>query len=306
VRLIPVIGFVLSLSACGDPLAGVDRLSDVDVADTGVAAALPDAQEVAREGFIGTAAAQNPAPAGRVLQGWIRRAADPGPAAPGSPDVDGAQPQGDTATDVGAPATPAPEAPAGAQDAATDAAPRKQGLFGAPSSPQPQVSRNGPDARDVPFGTLLAFGEIARVCEARGQSLGQRVDSNGQRGFALYDSAPGTGARRTFYVTGFGDECPRQFTAANALFGAPSFYEQIRFGPAGENLPVAATDAAYDTVKSSVCRVAGNTPCGARLDSLDASTAFVSAYEFAEINTEWKEFLVHDGTVVAAAVKSVN
>ena len=48
-RLIPVIGAVLALSACGDPLAGVDRLADVDVADTNAAAAaLPDAEVVAR------------------------------------------------------------------------------------------------------------------------------------------------------------------------------------------------------------------------------------------------------------------
>jgi hypothetical protein len=324
-RVLPVIGILLTVAACGDPLAGIDRLSDVDVVDT-TAAALPDADEIAREGFFGTAAAQGSAvpvaaqatsepgaPAG-FLRGLVRRAANADPAAAIVADLttSSAPPasvtEGDvTEGDVRAEAVPVVLAalPPDTLPIRTDAAPRRLGLFGGgASAPADAAARNGPDARDVPFGTALAFGEIARVCEARGQSLGQRVDSNGQRGFALYDSAPGSATGRTFYVTGFGDDCPRQFTAANALFGAPSFYEVIRFGPTGENLPYAATDQAYDKVKSSICGASKNKPCGAKIDTLDSNTAFLSAYEFGEINDSWKEFLVHDGIVLAAAVKS--
>lgn len=308
-RLIPVLGVVLTLSACSDPLAGVDRLADVDVVDITSAAALPDAEELTREGFIGTSAAQGDVPAevadaplpeapraGGFFKGLIKRAANADPAAAIAADV--AQSQDDVTL---AALTPEADTPA------TDATPAQRGggMFGGGAA-KPDRVRVGPDAQDVAFGTVLPFGQIARVCDARGKPLGQKVDSNGRRGFTLYDSNANIRDKRTFYVTGFNDDCPRQFTAANALFGAPSFYEQIRFSPAGENLPYAATDKAYDKVKSATCRAAKNKPCGNKIDTLDGNTVFLSAYEFGEINGEWKEFLVHDGTVLAAAVKSVN
>lgn len=309
-RLIPILGVALTLSACGDPLAGVNRLSDVDVVAQTPAAALPDAEELSREGFIGTSAAQGDVPAevanaqlpeapgaGGFFRGLIKRAANADPAAAIAADV--AQSQ----EEVTLAALP-PEADAPVIDAAP--AERGGGLFGGGRATGPDVVRAGPDALDVPFGTVLPFGQIARVCDARGKPLGEKVDSNGRRGFTLYDSNADIRDKRTFYVTGFRDDCPRQFTAANALFGAPSFYEQIRFSPAGENLPYAATDKAYDKVKSATCRAAKNKPCGGKIDTLDANTVFLTAYEFGEINGQWKEFLVHDGTVLASAVKSAN
>ncbi|MFC6588616.1 hypothetical protein ACFQDZ_16520 [Sulfitobacter pacificus] len=52
------LGLLLVLSACGDPLAGVMRISDVDLAETDATAqALPSDEEIAREGFFGTDAA---------------------------------------------------------------------------------------------------------------------------------------------------------------------------------------------------------------------------------------------------------
>lgn len=305
-RLIPVIGIVLALTACGDPLAGVDRLSDVDVVDANpAAAALPDAEEIAREGFIDTTAAEGDIPAqvatalpaqksgrGGFFRNLVQRVAKAAPATDIVQEQDG---PGDTELAA------LPDAPV------SDATPSRRGLGlfgGGGNSDKKNAARSGPDARDVPFGTVLGFGEIARVCDARGKPLGQEVGSNGRRGFTLYDSNAGLREKRTFYVTGFRDNCPRQFTAANALFGAPSFYEQIRFGPAGEHLPFAATDKAYDKVKSAICRAANNKPCGSKIDTLDANTVFLSAYEFGEINGRWKEFLVHDGTVLAAALKA--
>ena len=58
------------------------------------------------------------------------------------------------------------------------------GLFRGSAKKSPK--RTGPDVRDVPYGTVLAFGEIARSCEARGKSLGKKVDGSGRRGFTLF------------------------------------------------------------------------------------------------------------------------
>ncbi|WP_299027917.1 hypothetical protein [uncultured Sulfitobacter sp.] len=344
-RVLPVFTFVLILAACGDPLAGIGRLSDVDVPpeDAASAAALPDAEEVAREGFIGTSAAEGEVPAavdtgvptetdstqaeaaaapagGGFLRGLIRRAANADPAAAVAADVAAAQSDqvviettpttsanaAETATEteeVQLAALPAPEV-----SPREELQPRRRGigLFGGSAAARGNAPRTGPDQRDVPYGTVLAFGEIARVCEARGKALGKKLGSTGRRGFTLHDSKPGVRDKRTFYVTGFGDNCPRQFTAANALFGAPSFYEQIRFSPAGKHLPYAATDKAYDKVKTKVCRTGKNKPCGGQIGKLDAAAAFVSAYEFHEHNNKWKEFFVSDGAVLAGAVKSAN
>lgn len=320
-RFLPIFAVVVALGGCSDPLAGVDRLDEVDVAEGNtVAAALPDAQEVAREGFLGTPAAEGdvpaelaadegaatpaPATAGGFLRGLIKRAAKADPAEAIAADVASAQSeavvnetQPAESASVELAALPADDVTPAAQEQ-----PRRRGLFG--SARSKDAPRSGPDARDVPFGTVLPFGEIARVCEARGKPMGKKIDKTGRRGFTLYDSNPDVRNKRTFYLTGFSDNCPRQFTAANALFGAPSFYEQIRFSPAGKHLPYADTDKAYDKVKSSVCRVGKKKPCGSKVSKMDTSAAFVSAYEFHEHNGSWKEFFVHDGVVLAGAVKS--
>ncbi|UWR21777.1 hypothetical protein [Sulfitobacter sp. S190] len=303
---------VLGLAACADPLSGVDRLSDVDVPASDTAAVAPDAAEVARDGFLGTDAAE-----GRDLPADAETGADTqATAQSASPD----KPRGFFGRLVDSATAAAPEA-ATPQTAATvvvatrspdaDSAdspqatqPRRGGLFGRGAG---SSARNGPDTADVPYGTVLAFGEIARVCEARGKPLGTRVENMGGRGFALYDTNPGIKSKRTFYLTGFDDKCPRQFTAATALVGAPSFYEVLRFGPAGRHLPYAATDKAYDKVKASVCKVGKRKPCDARrIGRLDKNTAFLSAYEYAETNGRWKEFLIHDGAVLASAVKTTD
>lgn len=324
-RLLPVVGLFLGLAACSDPLAGVDRLADVDVVATDpAAAALPDAQEIAREGFLGTPAAQGDVPdglpdptqvaeasgGGGFFRGLIKRAANADPAAAIAVDV-AARQAGQVVI-----ATTAVTTDGSASDAvpvelaalpAEDAKPRRGGLGlfgGGGASAHKDTARTGPDTRDIAFGTALGFGEIARVCDAKGKSLGKKVASLGRRGFELFDSNADSQNKRAFYITGFSDDCPRQFTAANALFGAPSFYETIRFGPAGEHLPYADTDKAYDGVKSKVCGAGKKKPCGKQIGRLDSELAFVSAYEFGEENSEWKEFLIYDGTVLAAAVKS--
>ena len=194
-------------------------------------------------------------------------------------------------------------------DAPQTAPPRRRmggllGLFGGGSGSVP--AGDGPDARDVAFGTVLPHGEIARVCAAKGKPLGQLVEAARARGFALHDSAPGMTGARTFYITGFSDGCPRQLTAGAAMLSDASSYESYRFGSAAGTLPRAATDAAYDRVKSGVCRVGAAAPCGRKIGKLDASTFFVTAYTGWPGDGHWSEYLIHDGAVMAAALKSAN
>jgi hypothetical protein len=63
-RVIPLVLCGL-LAACSDPLAGLDRISDVDLNENDPsAAALPSEDEIAREGYFGTSAAEGDVPAG--------------------------------------------------------------------------------------------------------------------------------------------------------------------------------------------------------------------------------------------------
>jgi len=181
---------------------------------------------------------------------------------------------------------------------------KKRSLFGNSSR---EIARKGPDAQDVSFGTTLPYGEVARVCDAKGQEdLGRRLGKApaSGRGYALYDSAPDTTGPRTFYITGFKDRCPRQFTAALALFGSPEVHEQLRYGRPSKLYPYSTTDKAYEKVKSSVCKVGKNKPCGAKLKTLERNTVFISTYEKFSDNARWADILLHDGIVAAAAIKT--
>ena len=180
---------------------------------------------------------------------------------------------------------------------------KRRGLFGNAAATAP---RNGPDARDVEYGTVLPYGEVARVCSARGRPMGRKIDKAPARGrgYALFDSDPNSAAPRTFYVTGFNDGCPRQFTAALALMGAPTLHEQLRYGLPSEEYPYSTTDKAYEKVKSSVCRVGKRKPCGAKIGELEKNTVFISTYERFGNNARWADILIHDGAVLAAAIKT--
>jgi hypothetical protein len=176
---------------------------------------------------------------------------------------------------------------------------KKRNLFAA------RAFAAGPDAQDVAIGTTLPFGVVARTCAARGRALGQEIAHFPERGkgYRLHDSAPGTTAPHTFYVSGFRDGCPRQFTAALAIFGAPSMYEQLRYGDAAKDHPNSATDTAYEKVKSQVCGVSRRKPCGRNIKNLERDTVFISAYERFEDNARWADILVHDGAILAANIK---
>ncbi|MGB3245949.1 MAG: hypothetical protein WBB25_15560, partial [Sulfitobacter sp.] len=77
-RKMIVTGSLALLGACGDPLGGLDRISDVDLSENDpAAAALPTDAEVAREGFFGTSAASGEAgavaPAGEAAPPSVRK-----------------------------------------------------------------------------------------------------------------------------------------------------------------------------------------------------------------------------------------
>lgn len=180
---------------------------------------------------------------------------------------------------------------------------KRGGLLGVTRKNTP---RTGADGRDVPYGTILPYGTVARVCDARLKPLGRKIGKAPARGkgYTLYDSDPESTAPRTFYITGFEDACPRQFTAALALFGAPSMHESLRYGRPSDEYPYSDTDKAYEQIKSRVCRVGKRKPCGSALPQLEKTTVFISTYERFSDNARWADILLHDGAVVAAALKT--
>ncbi|WP_323771671.1 hypothetical protein [Antarctobacter sp.] len=177
---------------------------------------------------------------------------------------------------------------------------------GGADAPGPAPRPGAPDAREVPLGVKLPYGQLARVCGEPKRKLGKQIEGYPAKGskYVLYDSAPGTTAPRSFYLTGFKDRCARQFTAALVIFGAPESYEQLHYGPSGAELPVSSTDAAYEKVKSRVCRVRKGKPCGSKMRTLARDTVFVSVYERFGSNPRWKNILLHDGEVVAVDLKN--
>ena len=223
----------LALAACDDPLADVERLSEVPVA--------PDATE----------AALAPAP---IETG-------------DAPDFLGRLFAGGATT---ASTTP-------------DATP-------------------GPDATEVAAGTVLPYGEIATVCGISGTALGTRIGT--VAGYTLYDTQAASIAPRTHYITGLDGGCARQFTAALALFGDLPTHELIRYQPSNAHIAYTATDTAYEEIKVGFCGVAAGQPCGARIDRLARSMAFITVYETFGTNPAWNEILLHDGDVVAMSFKS--
>ncbi|MBY5935212.1 hypothetical protein KUV51_19555 [Tateyamaria omphalii] len=354
-RTLSACALLALLGACGDPLSGIERVSEGAVLPPEPGAnVLPTEEELARQES--------------VLSGLFR---DPAAGAEENAQTPVANPDqidADTATvsdaDNALPVEPAPSdaiAGAGAAAAAPQAEPASGGLFGwlrrasqsdtdpqtltgqdpveagldAPTetqtdaepvvtaavSPEALVEpekrrrlfggtrntpRTGPDGTDVAPGMIVPFGQIARNCDAQPARLGKVVDkaAGKGRGYVLYDTAPDSTAPRTFYVTGFADNCPRQFTAALALFGEPAFHEQLRYGLPADEYPYSTTDEAYEKLKRRVCNVGRNKPCGGRIDRLARNTTFISAYENFTDNGRWADMLLHDGAVLAAALKT--
>ncbi len=326
------IGLVLLLAACGDPLAGVTRISEVELSDTGPSAqALPTEQEIAREGFFGTDAAKPldtevptepetltadpaidpvvtaPAPRRGVFAS-LRRALPIGRSAPGGAKDTLSANAFETAKSAENAELPEQTQLASLSpepDVMPGPAPKTRGFFSRLTSddakPKP---RTGVDAMEVEYGAVVPYGTVARSCASKRQPLGRKIESASASGYDLYDTNPGAAGARTFYITGFDDGCPRQLTAAHVLLGAPSLYEQLHYGPAGQHLKFGATDKAYEKVKGKVCGVRKGKPCGAKMSKLERDTFFVNSYERLDDNTRWSELLVHDGQVLAASLKT--
>ncbi len=144
-------------------------------------------------------------------------------------------------------------------------------------------------------GAALPFGEVATACGTREAALGTRIEE--LAGYAIHDTAPGSTAPRTHFVTGFSDGCPRQVTAALAVFGDPLTHETSRYRTSSR--PYGPVDDAYEALKARVCGVPAGQPCGAAMGRLAADTAFLSLYpEFG--GEAYSDVLFHAGEVVAA------
>lgn len=261
---------VVTLSACGDPLRNVARLSDVTV-DGGAATV-----------------ARTPTEATNTRGGLFSRLLSRTPEDPTNAAVEAAL--ADTAVSDVADIAPTPAAVVDATPQAT-----------------PDRPRTGPDAQDVEAGTVMPFGQIARVCGLRANELGTQVDTAAN--FRVYDTIPNSTAPRPFYITGFSDDCARTFTGAVVVTGHVETHEFVRYRPSNERVPYTTADNAYEALKASVCRVGRGQPCGERLARMDRDTHFITVYNFfggtfSAVPTRWAQVLVHDGEVLAMSVKN--
>ena len=170
---------------------------------------------------------------------------------------------------------------------------KEQGLFGSSRSDL---------SVDIVVGAVLPFGEVGRACGMKPREMGEKVGREGR--YTIYDSQPSSTQPRRWYVTGFSDGCARQVTAALAMFGSASMHEQLRYGRPSEAYPYSATDKAYEGVKSKVCRVGRQKPCGTRIKRLERTTVFVTTYERFTDNARWADILLHDGSVLASSFKA--
>ncbi len=309
--LVLVLG--LALAGCADPLEDVPRLDDVDVPSEAAqadAVAAGDADAVVADDAPRDVSAAQAAPPQRGFLGFLRGRAEAAkaPAAETAPEdpvaEEAAAAAGVTEVAAAAPAA-APQRRTGGQGGGLFGGMFAGGGGGGGGSGAGAPKPGDPDYEQVGPGVTLPYGKIARLCGVSASRLGkltQKYPERG-RGYALYDSNPGSTGLRNFYLTGFDDGCARQFTAALVLFGAPETYEQIRYSAAGATQPVSETDVAYERVKSRVCRVGRGKPCGSRIKTLSRNTVFVSVYERFGSNARWKNLLLHDGAVEALDIK---
>lgn len=188
---------------------------------------------------------------------------------------------------------------------AADPVARRGSLFApreADKPPDPALAALTPAGSPV---AGLPFGQIARVCGVAPRKLGIEVArSEGAGTYRLIDSDPSSIAMRPQFITGFKDNCARQFNAALALFGTSAVHEATRYNPLNTN-PYSETDAAYETVKLRLCGARSGKPCPERkANRLARKTAFVSVYRGFGDSGDWLEMFLHNGEVVAYAARS--
>lgn len=334
-RIILSLSFLALVAGCADPLRGVPKLQDLDIdASAGQVDVLADPAggavlDVAAQDVPQSVAQKKPR--GGLL-GFLGGKADAVIEAADAPDalpVDLVEGQNAGVTpeimDQAEAMRRADREPAMQADAespvvltalALEDAPspkkKKRGLFGLGAGGAAGKTKSGrapklgdPDYEQVKAGTTLPYGRIARVCGVTKAQLGSKSGSWPERGrgYTLYDSAPGSTAQRTFYLTGFDDGCARQFTAALVMFASPESYEAIHYGTSRKTQSFSDTDRAYEKIKSRVCRVGSGKPCGSKMKKLSKDTVFVSVYERFGGSPRWKNLLLHDGEVAALDLK---
>ncbi len=165
----------------------------------------------------------------------------------------------------------------------------------------------GAGSSSVPgTGSVAGPGEVMLNCSGglRGTEVA-RFPTVGRAKWRIIDTAPGSTEPRTQYVTGFGDGCARQVTAALVVFGAPDVHETLRYDPAND-ARYSATDTAYERIKGRVCRVGARTRCPAdRMVRLAARTAFVTIYPRFGGTAAQVELLLDNGALVAQVAQGI-
>lgn len=282
-RNLAALSAMLVLVACGDPMATVPRLADADIPDDPeMLSVMPKPEVEAAEG-------------GGFL-GWLLNGSES--------EAETAQ----TAEPVVAPDKQLPPEAHGVASRAPELPDDKGGLWGlfaGGGTGQATVTEAALVTPEISRGTVLPYGRIAKVCgmpkKAMGKVVAKFPETRPQH--LLYDSAPGNTAPHSFYLTGFKDGCPRQFTASVALFGSVGMHEQLRYGLPAEIQPYSDTDKAYEKVKSRVCGVARKKPCGGKINRLKSNTVFLSIYENFGGNERWSNLLLHGGQLLAQDIK---
>ena len=295
VRNLAALSAVLLLVACGDPMATLPRLSEADIPeDPAMLSAMPapEAEAKAGGGFLA-----------RLLGGT------PSGPDPERGDGDGAMPSGNTAAPEAATDKQLPPEAYGVTASVPEMPDKKGGLLGLFARNRTDGQAGATEAAltspAIGPGTVLPYGRIAKVCGMPKKAMGKLVARHPEKRprHLLYDSAPGNTAPHSFYLTGFADGCPRQFTASVAIFGSVVMHEQLRYGLPAEVQPYSDTDKAYEKVKSRICGVPRKKPCGSRLNRLEDNTVFLSIYENFGGNDRWSNLLLHGGQILAQDIK---
>jgi len=83
------------------------------------------------------------------------------------------------------------------------------------------------------------------------------------------------------------------------MTGDAATHEALRALPPSRSAAASETDAAFEAIKSRVCRVGRGQPCGDRIGALDRNTLFLTVYDRFGSSDRWVEVLLHDGAVAA-------
>lgn len=289
----PFLVAALLLSACDDPMTGMERLSEQAVADD--APKLDVTQDdVPQGGYLGRLL-------GLARSGETVKAAETAEAQ-ATENVEENFPDTIQAIAVEDP-KPVTDQPRrgfmgrllGRVSEAQDAQPDIPPSDAAEATPQDRTWS----------GTVLPYGVVGVVCDMPTAAMGRKIAQYPESAprHVLYDSQPDTATTRSFYLTGFEDGCTRQFTAALAMFGTVRMHEKLRYGLPAEVQPYSDTDKAYETLKVRICGVDRRKPCGDRVSRLESDTVFLSIYENFGDNSRWSNLLLHGGAVLAQDLK---